>query len=207
MRDDRAEYRGPAPGPTSCRPPPPDMSLMKILHRVWMWLMSIRFGVILIIFLMTTMIVATQFEASTNTRAMKHYIYGSRWFDVAVALFVVNIIVNTLRRRPYKFRHTGFLTVHTGVLVIVAGGLTTRYRGTDGTMPIPEGSEIREISLPENDLIVTAAGQVKRHSTTYDVTPWETVHDDLYSVPNSSYMLRVDHYFPTGAVVDSTRED
>lgn len=130
--------------------------------------MSIQFGVVLIVFLMTTMIFATQFEASTNTRAMKYFIYGSHWFDVAVALFVVNIIVNTLRRRPYRFRHAGFLTVHTGVLIIVAGGLTTRYRGVDGTMPIPEGSEAKEISLPQNDLVVEAGGRSRltRRTTT-----------------------------------------
>ncbi|MFN8179924.1 MAG: cytochrome c biogenesis protein ResB [bacterium] len=169
--------------------------------------MSIQFGVVLIVFLMTTMIFATQFEASTNTRAMKYFIYGSHWFDVAVALFVVNIIVNTLRRRPYRFRHAGFLTVHTGVLIIVAGGLTTRYRGVDGTMPIPEGSEAKEISLPQNDLVVEAGGQVKAHETHYDVAPWETMHDDLYSVPGMPYLLQVDRYYPTGTVTDSLLDD
>jgi hypothetical protein len=180
---------------------------MNLLRHVWKFFMSIQFGVVLIVFLMTTMMFATQFEASTSTRAMKHFIYGSKWFDLAVALFVVNIIVNTLRRRPYRFRHAGFLTVHAGVLIIVAGGLLTRYRGIDGSMPIPEGSTVREISLPESDLVVTAGGRTTSHLTTYDVTPWQTEHDDLYRIPGTPYHLRVDRYFPTGAVTDTLLDD
>ncbi len=169
--------------------------------------MSIQFGVVLIIFLMVTMMFATQFEASTSTAAMKHFIYGSMWFDVAVVLFVVNLIVNTLRRRPYKFRHIGFLTVHVGVLVVVAGGLLTRYRGVDGTMPIPEGEATARISLPENDLIVQAGGQTAQHVTRYDLKPWEHDHEDLYTVPGMRYRLRVDKFFPTGAVTDTLLAD
>lgn len=180
---------------------------MNLPRRVWRFFTSIKFGVSLIILLMTTMMFATQFEASTSTRAMKHFIYGSKWFDIAVALFVFNIIVNTLRRRPYRFRHAGFLTVHAGVLIIVAGGLLTRYRGIDGSMPIPEGDTARAISLPESDLVVEAGNRVTTHLTTYDVTPWEIEHDDLYSVPGTPYRLRVDRYFPTGAVADTLRDD
>ena len=180
---------------------------MKLLLRFGKFLLSIQFGVVLIIFLMTTMMFATQFEASTSTRAMKHFIYGSKWFDVAIVLFVVNIVVNTLRRRPYRYRHAGFLTVHAGVLTCVAGGLLTRYRGIDGSMPIPEGDTVREISLPESDLVVKAGGRETVHLTTYDVTPWETVHDDLYGVPGTAYHLRVDRYYPTAAVTDTLLDD
>lgn len=180
---------------------------MILLRRLWSFLMSIQFGVVLIVFLMVTMMFATQFEASTSTAAMKHFIYGSLWFDVAVAVFVVNLVVNTLRRRPYKYRHIGFLTVHVGVLVVVAGGLLTRYRGIDGTMPIPEGEAAAQISLPENDLIVQAGGRVARHVTRYDLKPWEHDHEDLYAVPGSHYRLRVDKFFPTGAVSDTLLAD
>lgn len=169
--------------------------------------MSIKFGVSLILFLMLVMMFATQFEASTSTRAMKHFIYSSLWFDAAIYLFVVNIVVNTLRRRPYRFRHIGFLTVHVGVLVIVAGGLGTRYFGIDGTMPIPEGQQSLEISLPETDLIVTTADGEARHETSYDVTPWVNQVDDFYRVAGMPYWLHVDRYYPTGAVVDSLLPD
>ena len=56
-------------------------------HRVWRFVTSIRFGVVLMLLLMLVMMFATQFEASTSTRAMKHFIYGSAWFDAGVALF------------------------------------------------------------------------------------------------------------------------
>ena len=176
---------------------------MRIVRALWQFTMSIKFGVALILFLMFVMMFATQFEASTSTRAMKHFIYSSLWFDIAVYLFVLNIMVNTWRRRPYKFRHIGFLTVHVGVLVIVAGGLGTRYFGIDGTMPIPEGERSTEIALPETDLIVRTAGAEARHETAYDLTPWVQDVDDLYRVPGMPYWIHVDRYYPTGAVVDS----
>jgi hypothetical protein len=181
--------------------------MTQLLRRLWAFLMSIKFGVFLIVTLMVTMMIATQFEASTSTRAMKHYIYGSKWFDAAVFLFVVNIVVNTFRRRPWGFRHTGFLTVHAGVLTCVAGGLTSRYFAVDGSMPIEEGGMSREISLPENDLIVEAGGRTAHHATHYDLKPWETEHADLYEVPGMPYRLRVDRYYPTGAIADTLLQD
>ncbi len=181
--------------------------MIRLLQRPWTFLMSIKFGVCLIIFLMLTMMIATQFEASTSTRAMKHFIYGSKWFDAAVFLFVVNIVVNTLRRRPYGFRHIGFLTVHTGILVCVTGGLASRYFAVDGSMPIPEGAASREISLPENDLVVEAGGRTVRHDTHYELKPWENEHADLYDVPGTPYRLRVDRYYPTGTVADTLLHD
>jgi hypothetical protein len=180
---------------------------MDLARRFVRFLLSIQFGVVLIISLMFVMMFATQFEASTSTRAMKHFIYGSLWFDIGVYLFVINIVVNTLRRRPFKFRHTGFLTVHSAILIIVAGGLTTRYYGTDGTMPIPEGEANRAISLPNNDLVITAAGHTTRHETHYELRPWVEEHSDVYPVHGMPYSIQVDRYFPAGAVIDSLMND
>jgi hypothetical protein len=180
---------------------------LALLRRILHFVLTIKFGVVLMIFLTVVMMFATQFEASTSTRAMKHYIYGSPWFDLGVFLFVINIIVNTWRRRPYRFRHAGFLTVHVGVLTIVAGGLMTRWFGIDGSMPIPEGQASRHISLPENDVVVEAAGQVTRHPAAYELRPWVEEHRDFFEIPGTPYLLHVDRYYPTGAVVDTVMND
>lgn len=179
---------------------------MTLLSKSWRFLMTVRFGVALMIGLMVTMMFATQFEASTSTRAMKHFIYGSAWFDIGTYLFVVNLLVNTWRRRPFRFRHAGFLTVHAGVITIVAGGLMTRYLGIDGTMPIPEGQASGAIMLPESDLVVTTAQGTTKYTTHYDIAPWEQEHDDVFSVPGTPYALRIDRYYPTGAVTDTLLE-
>jgi hypothetical protein len=156
---------------------------------------------------MFVMMFATQFEASTSTRAMKHYIYGSAWFDAGVYLFVVNIVVNTLRRRPFGFRHAGFLTVHSAILMIVAGGLMTRYLGTDGTMPIPEGGESRSILLPDSDLVVEFDGRTTRVPTHFDLQPWKPDQERVVEIPGTSYALRIDRYFPSAAVTDTLLEE
>jgi hypothetical protein len=175
--------------------------------RTWRFVMSIRFGVVLLLLLMLVMMFATQFEASTSTRAMKHFIYGSAWFDAGVFLFVVNLIVNTWRRRPFGFRHAGFLTVHVSVLTIVAGGLATRYLGIDGTMPIPEGGESRAILLPDNDVVVEHAGREVRVPTHYDLSPWKHDPNDVVSIPGTPYAVRIDRYYPSAAVTDTLLEE
>ncbi|NNE43915.1 MAG: hypothetical protein HKN12_06885 [Gemmatimonadetes bacterium] len=171
------------------------------------FLLTVKFGVVLMLALMGVMMFATQFEATYGTRAMKSLIYGSIWFDLGVALFVVNIVTNTLRRRPFKFRHTGFLTVHTGVLIIVFGGLMTRWFGVDGTMPIPEGEASREISLPDSDIRIAVGDELAVYRTEYELRPSEADHDDLFEVPDTPYLLQVSKYFPSGAVMDTLMND
>ncbi|MGQ0722958.1 MAG: cytochrome c biogenesis protein ResB [Candidatus Eiseniibacteriota bacterium] len=180
---------------------------MQAIRSLVHWVLTIKFGVVLMLVLMGVMMFATQFEASYGTRAMKRYVYGSPLFDAGVFLFVVNIVVNTLRRRPFRWRHTGFLVVHAGVLTIVAGGLATRWFGIDGTMPIAEGSTSSKISLPDSDLVVTAAGHTIRHATDYDILPAEAEHDDLYDVPGTPYLMHVSRYYPSAAVADTLLND
>ena len=180
---------------------------MRLLTRLWRFLTSIQFGIVLIVILMLVMMYATKFEASTSTRAMKYYIYEAFWFDAAVALFVLNIVVNTWRRRPYRFRQIGFLVVHGGVLFVVAGALLSRYVGIDGTLALAEGEASREVLLPTNDLVIALGEQREVRPTHFEVRPLTRPLRDLHAVPGSPYWVRVDRYFPTGAPVDSVVAD
>ncbi len=180
---------------------------MRFLTRLWRFLTSIQFGIVLIVILMLVMMYATKFEASTSTRAMKHYIYEAFWFDAAVALFVLNIVVNTWRRRPYRFRHTGFLVVHIGVLFVVAGALVSRYVGIDGSLALAEGESSREVLLPTNDLVIALGERREIHPTHFEIRPLSRPPRDLHAVKGSPYWVRVDRYFPTGAPADTVLVD
>ena len=77
--------------------------MIQWLRRLGRFLLTIRFGVVLMILLMIVMMFATQFEASFGTRAMKRYIYGSLWFDAGVALFVVHLAPERRDRLSNRF--------------------------------------------------------------------------------------------------------
>jgi hypothetical protein len=180
---------------------------MRLLTRLWRFLTSIQFGIVLIVILMLVMMYATRFEVSTSTRAMKHYIYEAFWFDAAVALFVLNIVVNTWRRRPYRFRHAGFLVVHVGVLLVVAGALVSRYVGVDGSLALAEGESSHEVLLPTNDLVIALGERREIHPTHFEIRPLSRPPRDLHAVKESPYWVRVDRYFPTGAPADTVLAD
>ncbi len=58
---------------------------------------------------------------------------------LALTLFVVNLIVATIRRIEFKFRNMGVLTVHTGIVLIALGSIVYGRAKTEGQMLLAAG--------------------------------------------------------------------
>jgi len=66
-------------------------------------------------------------------------VYRSPFFVGLLILFGINLLACTLLRLKFKLLQTGFLATHIGVLVILAGAITGRLGGMNGSLNIGTG--------------------------------------------------------------------
>ncbi len=114
---------------------------------------SLSFALSLIGALVALLTLSTLLESSKGTPFVQRFFYQAGWFDVFLALFGLNILCSSLSRWPYKRYHTGFLIVHTGILMLLVGSFMSRYGGVDGQMALYEGEAGNRILLPGYELV------------------------------------------------------
>lgn len=67
-------------------------------------------------------------------------VYAATWFEVVMALMIVNLTLSFIKRAPYKLHQIGFATIHFAMIVILISAGITRFMGYEGSMPIREGA-------------------------------------------------------------------
>ncbi len=100
---------------------------------------SLQLTLYLLLFVGAASAVATFIESSHGAEGAKALVYNTRWFEAALFLLTVNLILILFKRMPYTGRQTGFLLVHIAIIVILIGAGITRFFGYEGLMAIREG--------------------------------------------------------------------
>ena len=107
-------------------------------------LASIIFSTRLMAFLFIVFAIAlgsgTFIETWYSTETAKVWIYNARWFEVIMALFLVNFAGNIVRYRLHKREKWSSLLIHLSFIFILIGAFVTRYISYEGMMPIREGA-------------------------------------------------------------------
>lgn len=98
------------------------------------------------------MTVGTFLESYYGTDFANRMVYKTPAFFLIQFLMFISIIVAALRRMPPKKRLYGFYVVHTGLVLLGAGGFITWYSGVDGQIHLPPNSPSREIILDDDIL-------------------------------------------------------
>lgn len=111
-----------------------------------------KFAVILLILFALGMIIGTLLESYYGTDFANRLVYKTPAFFLIQFLMFVSIIVAALRRMPPKKRLYGFYVVHTGLVLLGAGGFITWHSGVDGQIHLPPNSPSREIILDDDIL-------------------------------------------------------
>ncbi|WP_299017457.1 cytochrome c biogenesis protein CcsA [uncultured Polaribacter sp.] len=109
------------------------------MKKVFDFLYSTRLMAILFIVYATAMGVATFIENDYGTQTSKALVYNAWWFELIMALFVVNFFGNIFRYKLYKKEKWAVLLFHASFLLILLGAGITRYIGYEGIMLIEEG--------------------------------------------------------------------
>lgn len=124
---------------------------MKIIGKLYYFLGSFYFAILLIATTALFVIAGTFLESLTDShRYAAAFTYSNPLFKALLWGFFINILISALRRWPFKRHHIPFLITHWGMLMILAGVLIKSYMGTQGSMGIMEGSASREIYIPDS---------------------------------------------------------
>ncbi len=100
---------------------------------------SLRLAVTLIAVYAGVLAWATLVESEHGAAAAHFAIYDAGWFTAINVLLALNVLCAVIIRFPWRWRQTGFLVTHLGILVLLAGCLATRQLGIEAQLPIFEG--------------------------------------------------------------------
>jgi len=138
---------------------------------------------------------ATFIESRYGTPAARALVYGARWFELVLGLFVINLIASFFMRMPYRKSQTGFVMIHVSVIIILISAGVTRFFGYEGMMPIREGASTDYI-LSSRDYVQLGHGDDESHWPVWLYKPGENDLKKKLSVGGLNYKVEITGYWP-----------
>ena len=141
--------------------------------------------------------------------ALRRDWYGAWWFNILMALLMINLTVCTVIRTPWRyFWMWGFLITHSGILTLMIGAAVTFNSKIYGDLQAVEGQSYDYFTIEhENEIAVrTADGQ--RATFPYRVNPYlPSTERRTFRMPDSDVTLTVDSFIPNVTIESTFRED
>ncbi|MFO0832614.1 MAG: cytochrome c biogenesis protein ResB [Phycisphaerales bacterium] len=126
--------------------------------RAALFLGSIQLAVPVMVAVAIAMAWGTYLESRHNVQVSRATVYGSWWFIVLMALICVSLVFAVVTRYPWKRKHVGFITVHTGLVMLIAGGFWSLFGRIEGHIGLDEGASS---NLLETDREILALSEFK----------------------------------------------
>ncbi|MCE2983856.1 MAG: hypothetical protein LW832_09860, partial [Parachlamydia sp.] len=122
---------------------------MNLLKKIFLFLGSVYFAILLILLSICLVIAATILESLTGSHlTANEWIYQHSLFLFILSLYFINILFSSLRRWPFQRKHIPFLITHLGLLMVIAGVMAKQKWGIQGNMHLWEGSGSETLLLP-----------------------------------------------------------
>ena len=109
--------------------------------------------------------VATIIENDFGTSTARVLVYNNIWYEMALALSIINLIGIINRRKMWK-QKAKFI-FHISFVVMIIGASMTRYIGYEGIMQIKEGQTQNQMSSLEPYIQVTIVSNGKQYYTDF----------------------------------------
>ncbi len=108
--------------------------------------------------------VATFVESFADTTSARVLIYNAWWFIALQIIMSINFILIAYRRSLFAQRKWGALILHYGMVVILAGALTTHLFSREGMMMVREGDSSVQMLSSETYITATLVEGTKRET-------------------------------------------
>ena len=129
-------------------------------------------------------------ERNWGTPATHFAVYGSWWFGLLLGLLAVNVFASAAIRFPWKRYQTGFVLIHSGILVLLLGALLSKMYGVGGQLWVVEGrrsnrayEERKIIRLAVTDRATDSASDENERSQESDKNERSEEDRHRYSFP------------------------
>jgi len=117
---------------------------------------------------------ATFAENSSGTPYAREIVYNAKWFELLLALLIVNMVGSAIRYKMTNKRKFSVLLFHLSFILILIGAGITRYFGSEGIMHLRQGETSNEISSEETSVKITAEYQGQKVEKTTEAIFSET---------------------------------
>lgn len=160
----------------------PDQPLSRqVLLGVFEFLASLRLAVILLGLGSLVLAWTTFTEGRWGTAAAQFAVYQSWWFALLLGLLAVNVFASAAIRFPWKRYQTGFVLIHSGIVILLIGAFITRMYGIDAQLGVVEGRE-NHLAFEQSKVIRLAIAShektgASRGDTESDAGETETIVD------------------------------
>jgi len=138
---------------------------------------------------------ATFIEAALGTPAARALVYDALWFELVIALLIVNLTVLLFVRAPYRRRQWGFLCIHVAVILILVSSGITRFFGYEGMMHIREGDSSSSM-LSSKDYVLLMDGEEEEGFTVQLWKPGKNSVRGGVALGDENYRVGVTEYWP-----------
>jgi hypothetical protein len=163
-------------------------------NSLFRFLSSLQLTIYLLLFIGAASAVATFIESSYGADGARALVYNTRWFEAALALLAINMILVLIKRMPYTGRQTGFVLMHIAVIVILIGAGITRFFGYEGFMPIREGDSTNFIFSARDHVKLDVDGETASFPVRLFRTGPQGISRSL-AVANQKYKVEVKEYW------------
>ena len=128
-------------------------------RRSWFWqalgeVGSVRAAAVLIATLILVVLLAGWYERAYGGEAVQVMIYQARWFDALFLLLAMCVTAAAVVRFPWKRQQYGFVIVHVGLVMLIAGFWMAGHDRLDGMLEAAPGQDAHRIDLPLDQLVV-----------------------------------------------------
>ena len=142
-------------------------------------LFSMVTSVILLLIFGATIGYATFAENSSGTAYARDVVYNAKWFELLLALLIVNLIGSVIRFKMTNKKKFSVLLFHLSFIVILIGAGITRYFGTEGVMHLRQGETSSEITSEKSSVRIVAEYNGQKEEKTTEFTFSETEQNDF----------------------------
>ena len=149
---------------------------MKKLNNI---LFSMLTSVILLVIFGASIAYATFAESSSGTEYAKSVVYNAKWFEVLLALLVINLLGSVIRYKILNKKKFSVLLFHFAFILMLAGAAITRYFGYEGIMHIRQGETSNEITSDKTSVGISAEYKGVKVEKTTEATFSENTSTDF----------------------------
>ncbi len=115
--------------------------------RFLLFIGGLRFAIPVMVLVAAALIVGTFLDADRGAKVAARLVYGSWWFIALMVLVCLSLIAAVLTRFPWNRRHIGFITVHTGLIILIVGSFWSLFGRIEGQVRLREGQTSGELEM------------------------------------------------------------